>query len=39
VQPGEIPVDGDRRRGDRRLHHAVDEELKVRSHAIITLPD
>ena len=32
--------DGDRRRAvsDRRTRPAVDEELKARSHAIITLP-
>ena len=36
----QLPLGMDRRRGiDRRSRPSVDEELKVRSHAIITLPD
>ena len=39
LHSGEIPVDGERRRADRRSRPAIDEELRSRSHAIITLPD
>ncbi len=36
----DVSLDANRRRpGDRRGHPSIDEELKSRSHAIITLPD
>lgn len=29
----------ERRRADRRTHPEVDQELEIRAHAIVTLPD
>lgn len=33
------PAEVERRSGDRRRRPEVEEELQVRSHAILTLPD
>jgi len=40
VQADDAPFETERRqRSDRRIRPSVDEELKSRSHAIVSLPD
>jgi hypothetical protein len=37
--PAQPTLEGERRQRDRRTRVSIDEELRTRSHAIITLPD